>query len=650
LDYSAIVNTVLGTEGAPRYKRLGVILIIISILLIVSILALPIFTASYDTPGGNVEEESWTYFQMRDDRMLWESFLGQIHTSLIGLLLLMVLGVVLLLEGLGTISLKKLLPWRTEVTANTLYVLAAIFAFLGVMGMASIWGLTLHPEEWTYNMEEYSENLSSSAGILVTVLGMVVLLCLLALVAYQVILVAYRNGLDPKARSMGKLAVLLVLVSMLGIIALRLGSIVVVDYSVDYGFPGGGGAYDGTDRYTFLETDLMAHVPDAPSSLERLDLYLDIASWCLLISTIIGLMAILGITSYGLGGRRRLVYLSMAFPVIIVILGLVALITILVAFGLLQDAATDIMGGNFYPYGESQANGSAGSGLFIGLLLCIVVGIVSIVNVRFIGRSIIKMALGTVPVPVAEEVPPVEHVPPGLAAETVSAGGEPEKAPTFHLTRKGVIWLALIAIIGVAASSGAYWYIGQRDTAGNGDVGTSVVDIDSLEDFSASFLEGSYLDEGEWNTCWISEEITSDHGDDSSTLFIDSIYVTVTWVDEDDQQNPIATYENQPDRFGLDLYDEEYSYVNDNVEGENTHGNPGVLELYWSASDYYIGWGNESVEVSNPNEVVWGTWVFADVYMISAGNKEAPRRPIAYTDNGNDFEIEIWVTGKIYTP
>jgi hypothetical protein len=460
------------------------------------------------------------------------------------------------------------------------------------------------------------------------------------MVAYSATLAAYRRGLDPKALGLGRFAVLVALVAMAGILALRLGTVLVVDYSYSIAVPGDTMSFEGTEPITSLGVDLRAHIPDASAAVERLDLYLDLTSWLLVLSAAVALMGCVGVSALGMGGRSLRVHRALASPAVAVVLGLVALVFVGLAGGQLQDAAEGLY--VFVPISSEDfsIDGAAGSGLIGALALAVIVVLLSVMYARILGRPMLMVAVGTA------EPAPVEGEPMPVTAEGLPAG-----APAPRMTPRSMVAVVVAIIVIISVAAGAYWLAGDGG-GGDGDGEAPRVDIEGLEDFSLTFqVEGTgFLSEGSTMNHDLHVLFTSQFSDGATTHFVSYMEVTLTWEDEPDQQNPLATYENQPDTFALLLEDDEGgNNITVSDQGSNTHGQEGVVVVQWGSPGPWLAWGNTTLEVRDTYTVMWGLGVDVQVEMVEAGNLEAPRRPIAYVDSGNDYNLEVTVEGKLHT-
>lgn len=637
VDLDTLVNMLLGTEGRARYQRIGIILIVVPMVLIVATISLPIYETRFYYEGRMIEEDSWTYFEMADDRVMWEPFLDKINTSIVFFLLLVLFGILMVLQGSGKVSLFKFVNWDDEVQATALYAIGTTLALVGVIGMAHIWGMSLHTEEWTIDGEEYRGEIISPAGRVVTPLGILLLFGLLFMTAYSTTLASYRRGLDTKALRLSRLTSILAIASVLGAIALPLMGVVNVHYSDDIGAPGWTRHFDGTEPYTVLGIDIMAHIPGAHPAVEQFDRYLTMAGWCLLLSSITALVACVGVSAMGVGGGSRRTYLAMSSPAIIVVFGIITLTLMALALSIVQGVAEGLHTLPDVPFESSDVTGSAGFGAYLILAISLLITVLSIHYVRTLGKSALLAALGTVPVSDVD-----------VAPVAPAEGGAPKKAPT-PLPRGSVLLIGIVlSIIFIGAIVGAYWFLGGGDDDGDGGDGHAAINIESLGEFSETFSVDSYLIEGSTEIQDIQVQFCDLYAGGDTTYFVDSMVVTLTWVDEADQQNPVATYENQPDTFGLELVDADGSLISMYEEGSNPHGAEGEIVLHWSSSGPWIVWGNESIEVRDTYITHMHHNVDANVMMVHAGNKEAPRRPIAYTDDGNEYTMSVTVSGRMF--
>ncbi len=620
----------MGKEGVPRYRRLGIVLIVVSIILMVTILVAPII---------KTEEESYSYFRMQDDREAWEDILEKANMSLIALAILALFGMLLLLEGQRRINLRRLMPWHAEPRATALYAIGTVIAFVGVIGMAAIWGMTLNLGEVVIDGEEQTQEMSSPAGGVVTLLGILVILGLLALVAYSVTLSSYRGGLDPQARMLGRVAVLVAFAALLGVMVLRLGSVIVVDSSYEIYV-----TVEGTDPMTYFEIDFLAHIPEADSNVERFDAYLDVVSWCLFFSALLALAGTVGISAFGLGARSRRVYLAVALPILAVFLGFVALAVAAFAGTQVGDVAEGL-----FPYGdylsEYEVDGSIGTGLGLCLFLGIIVAAMSVLYFRHTGRPVVLTALGTIPPVVAEGV-----------VEVTAAGEAPEAPPTPALAKKSVIWIVLAIVIVVAASAGAFLML-RGGGGGDGDDGDGGNDFESLDDFTwTSPAISDYLNEGtssEPNTMPYNLEAMLS-GESGGVILIEEVTATLTWQDEPDQRQLGRMRINHPDNFQIEIVVDGSPVVSSSITANDISSKQGTIDpIVMNASMLgfpYVADVSWDGAYDLPEELGYvSIEVWVNLYEAEDLMADGPAA-LLWIDGGNNYTLEITVTGKIYVP
>jgi flagellar basal body-associated protein FliL len=631
LDVDSLVEVLLGKEGVPRYKRLGIVLIVVSLILMVTFLAAPII---------KTEEESYSYFRMQDDREVWEDILEKANMSLIALALLALFGMLLLLEGQRRISLRKLMPWHAEARATALYAIGTVIAFVGVIGMAAIWGMTLNLEEAVVDGEEQTEEMSSPAGAIVTLFGILVILGLLALVAYSVTLSSYRGGLDPQARAIGRIAVLVAFAALLGVIVLRLGSVIVVESSYETFV-----TYEGTDPMTYFEIDFWAHVPEADSEVERFDAYLDVISWCLFLSALLALAGTVGISAFGLGARSRRVYLGVALPILALLLGFVA-------FGVTALAATQVgdVAEGLYPWSGAVLNfevqGNVGAGLGLCLIMGALVGVLSLFYFRNTGRPVVLTAIGTIPPAVEEGV-----------VEVPVTGEAPEAPPAPAMAKRSVQWIILAVIVVIAVSAVALLMM-RGGGGGDGDDGNGGFDYDSLEDITwSSGPISDYLGEG---TASEPNSFPYDiepflNAEYDGVVLIEEVTATLTWQDEPDRRELGRIRVNHPDNFQIEIVVDGNSTVTSSITANDISSKQGTIDpIVLNASMLgfrYLADENWLGAYDLPQEelgyVVTEIWV--NLYEAEDLQADGPAA-LLWIDGGNNYTLEITVRGKLYVP
>ncbi len=195
-----------------------------------------------------------------------------------------------------------------------------------------------------------------------------------------------------------------------------------------------------------------------------------------------------------------------------------------------------------------------------------------------------------------------------------------------------VVVILLVAIIWVA------WPSGDEPTPE-----PNTVNIDKLEDWSWSSgsAPADLLTEGLTDTYPLSALI-----DANTTVFIESVDVTITWTDEPDGSIGPRQKENQPDTFSLEINSSaNISAMSEDIS--NSHGSSGTITVSVDIADSgysYLLIGN-TTDLKLGDDVMTGDLNIL-VHMIVAGDHTSQPQILIINDTGNDYSIEITVTGK----
>jgi hypothetical protein len=82
---------------------------------------------------------------------------------------------------------------------------------------------------------------------------------------------------------------------------------------------------------------------------------------------------------------------------------------------------------------------------------------------------------------------------------------------------------------------------------------------------------------------------------------------------------------NQPDTFGLGIYDNNGNLGVFCDLDSNAHDSTGGLLIEWVSSGEYIAWRNTRIEVRESYSVEWNLSVLAWIEILDPGNLVAPR-------------------------
>jgi hypothetical protein len=140
---------------------------------------------------------------------------------------------------------------------------------------------------------------------------------------------------------------------------------------------------------------------------------------------------------------------------------------------------------------------------------------------------------------------------------------------------------------------------------------------------------------------------------------VDSLTITLRWVDEPDGGNPLVTYENQPDTIRADVTTNSGLFRRAD-EVANVHGQEGNLVLNWEGDGVYMAFsyrhqegdindvyvsGQAYVEFKG-GDVRWDEFLTGDVLMTEAGDHTHNMLPVGQPDTGNDVTFEITLGGR----
>jgi len=202
----------------------------------------------------------------------------------------------------------------------------------------------------------------------------------------------------------------------------------------------------------------------------------------------------------------------------------------------------------------------------------------------------------------------------------------------------------LVIIIIAVVLIGAIIMISGK--SGNEPIDTpDTVNVDKLEDWSWSSGSSQIplLNEGTIATHALSALI-----DANTTVFIESVDVTITWTDEPDGSIGPRQKENQPDTFQLEIN----STASDNMsamseETSNSHGSSGTITVSINVADSgysYLVMGN-TTDLKLGDDVITGD-INVLVHMIVAGDHTSQPQILIINDVGNEYSIDITVNGK----
>jgi hypothetical protein len=139
---------------------------------------------------------------------------------------------------------------------------------------------------------------------------------------------------------------------------------------------------------------------------------------------------------------------------------------------------------------------------------------------------------------------------------------------------------------------------------------------------------------------------------------IDTVTVTITWMDEPDESGAVVSYENQPDTVRASVSDSDHVFFVEE-EGSNPHGGWGTIVLSWEGDGVYLErslrrvddttWahvaGQDYVTVKG-GEVHWGDLMRSYLLMVEAGDQTHDVLPLGVQDTGNLITFQITLAGR----
>jgi hypothetical protein len=639
VDYDDIVARIAGSEGGPRYVRLGIVLTMVGLLCAISVLTLPIY---------QIESDSGTYSSMldaRDDQPLgvlnpW--VIDHANVALAGCILTAIMGTLFILEGRRLINLRRYLVWHAEARATALYSLAALMSIIGLAGGASLWSFTTSmPSASAGGVTVETDFTSPAASVVVLGMGFISL-GLLFMVYYSTVLSVHRGGVTPRTRQLARLTMIIALLAFFALMMLRSGT--VVEAEVELGVLGTDATATFTVPITMARADYFADFEEGNVSMGFLDFQLELVGWLLLITLMIALGGCVGIAAHSLGGESLRVRRTVSLPTIAGLACILVCFIGLSAMGTTSSAAEEALD-------LPDVSSSIGGAIPLALVGAIVVLGAAILYLKTAGRSFVIEALAFWIRPEVPETPPV---PEGeVPSEDLMFGDEPLEVTPMRREgfmarlpspiRKFLPAIVVVAILLMAIVA----YAGIRSGGGGDGSDQKVpVDIPNLpsvqwsHEFSGSLSEGGSIT---WDA--IGDSIDQDMS--SRVYFFNQVTLTLEWQDEPDTGFLINRWENQPDRFSISLIDDGELDV-EGTEGTNPHGGWGNIQVTWSSAEYWISYGNLSLVSTGDFDVISDLLVEATVTLIEAGDFQSPLGR-TQSDNGNDYTATVFLEGTNYT-
>jgi hypothetical protein len=592
------------------------------LLCILMLVSLPLF---------NVSGASWSYWAMSSEPDATPLYIPNseivkyANRAIIGYALMAIMGLVLYLEGRGSIELRRYMEWHSEVRATAVYSLAAIFSFVGLMSSGSLVALSF-AEPIVITSIISMDRVISPAGFASTFIGIVVVLGLLILVYHSSVLSIYRGSRTDFCRGLARYGMVAAFCGLLGVFMLHSMNVMVITINfeppvedVDYIIP-----------YTYADIKYLVDSGQAEEGIRQLDWNLGIMGWSLLVVGILGLGSMVGISALAQGTWTRRVRYTVSLQAFVAVFALVSLATSINAGRIVAGLGR---AGLFYGVAPQIA-----TPIVAGVVISALVLVAVFLYIRELGPDFIKDALwpskGEDAKAPAEDVPLQED--PG--SEVPAATGSQRPALSWRtIGAVAVVLVIIVATVGVVALN--------REGVDEGDDG-QLLDISSLDQYLESTTMDLYLDEDQTRTIDVLSEVL--HTDpDSSVVFVSGISATITWTDEPDERMVIAQWENQPDTFSAYLQDT-MGMVGEHVESSNAHGMTGVLDIDWRMGTTVIGHGNSSLVRVTEDEVAWDDAITLMITLEDAGDQTHLVRPDR-TDGGNGCRVELVVEGYLFS-
>lgn len=648
MDWDDLAGRITGPEGGPRYFRMGLVLVVLGIVAMAAIGFTPIFWS---------DESSLTYDSMAenpDDAPFGvpnSHALGHARWALAGGVLTVLMGLVMILEGKRVINLRRMLSWHAEARATALFSLAAMLSSIAMFAGASLVGLGLSmPTSLEMEGAVHWDPATSPAGIIVVTIMGLATVGMLGMAYYNAVLSVYRGGGVLENRRMARFAMVLAFLSMVGIVVLRLGTImsVVIEVAIDVR-----DSFDVEFYYTISRISYQATLGEGEAAKGVLDWQLTIASALLFLSYLAAMAGLIGGSARSLGGNSLRVRRAAALPTTAILMAVVSLLLLAWASATAPTAVRD-------SWGIDDMSVSLGWGLLVGVVLSIGALAAALAYMRGLGLDFVREALSFwKKQEVSEEDLEEEGIPQPMLdqalAEEARARGElpppePEvKVPTPPLRERLllkdarrnqiIIFVVLIVLIILLA---VLWPRGGGDGNGNGD--PEDVRIEELPLFHSSTTYGHYLSEEEGGFDLRAFDIM-ERGP-TILYFIDRVDVTVTWTDE---SPPNLLWTNTPDEFDVSISD---ALGLDNPEdgGENPQGGQGSLEAIWSTGGPWVALGSSDlVNWGDQDVIVMFDLVSVDILvnLVRAGD-QVTLAGRTQTDDGNAFTLTVTVSGHVY--
>ncbi len=622
-----MVDQVAGAEGAPRYKRLGLVMLLAGLICALILLRATLYevgdeTWSYSSISGGPEE---TPLYIPNEEVLWYA-----NIALVGFVLLAMVGILFIFEGMGVVNLRRSLGWHSEVRATALYAFAVLVSLVGVLASGSLVAFSFSEPVTQLGSGLVPERTEVTAvgPAWALFIGALVAVGMLLMTYYNGVLSIYRGGYVAKSRRLVRLGLGICILSFVAVLLLHSSNVMVIDIN----FEPEAGNNDYTIPYTMADIDYLVATHQAEDIMRELDTSLEVLGWSLLVCGALGLFGLVGVAGLSMNAgsrkaRRAISLMALSFvPGIFCIWGAMSAASHIASFG----------GGGLY----FAVIPLVGTPILAGFFGAIVMVFLSLVGLFTVGVHFVRDAI-VVPAPTADGVPSVD----GAPVDVEALGEAPLRPPVAPVARgrSVALSLAVVAIV-IVAAVGLLAFRGGEDGDDGGS--TPSVSLADMSTFEQTVTSSNYLEEGENLALDAVAETLWGELEGGTVCFFNAVYVHVSWTDEPDQGLLINRWENQPDTFQLVVSDREgLDEVSD--VASNPRGGLGDLELIWAPSGTWVGVGNSSLVAPDDVDVAWNDEVTISIFMEEAGDFESPLGR-TQADAGNGFSVTIEIEGHRY--
>jgi hypothetical protein len=495
VDWDDLVAKVAGNEGAPRYIRIGAFLLALSFISFLALLFMPLYSSG---------DQSYSYFDLQENIQSTpfgisnEHVIGHVNFALAGCILTEIMALVLILEGKRVINLRRLLVWHAEARATSLYALSTAMATIALAGAASLWGLVTNMETVTMDGITAEADVGSSATVVALVMMGMCVLAMLFMTYYNSVLSVYRGGVTPRTRNMARITMLLAIVSIAGIIFLRIGTITTGSFSISAG-PG-----DPIDFEVFYSSARIGYHGDFPDDfplMASLDFQLGAIQVLLGMTLMAALAGAIGVSAHSLGGNSQRVRRTASLPALAIFFVASAGFYGMGVAGIAPAAVREL-------WDNDSMAADLGWGLALGMVLILVGVILTFLyffksGSEFVIDSCAFWKEGKVP---EEDVIPSEGVEvfgpdkdgeEPLDVEVVGPPAPPAP-PKKPILPKPILMVLVVILVIAMVLAAAIGVAMLRDPSGGfGIPGRTPVEPEELAPFQMDITQPTYLDDGE---------------------------------------------------------------------------------------------------------------------------------------------------------